>query len=113
MKIAAYGCGQNYTSARFRVRQFIGDLATYDIHVHEYIAPIYKHLEPKSHNPVWLAAIKVARPIALMPSVIASHRYDASWIQKEMMLRTSSAASSGTYQRTRMSRRCVPARAIA
>ena len=50
MKIAAYGCGQNYTSARFRVRQFIGDLATYDIHVHEYIAPIYKHLEPKSHN---------------------------------------------------------------
>lgn len=85
MKIAAYGCGQNYTSARFRVRQFIGDLATYDIHVHEYIAPIYKHLEPKSHNPVWLAAIKVARPIALMPSVIASHRYDASWIQKEMI----------------------------
>ncbi|MEQ1701970.1 MAG: glycosyltransferase [Ilumatobacteraceae bacterium] len=85
MKIAAYGCGQNYTSARFRVRQFIGDLATYDIHVREYIAPIYKHLEPRSHNPAWLAAIKVARPIALLPSVLASHRYDASWIQKEMI----------------------------
>ena len=85
MKVAAFGCGKNYTSARFRVRQFIPDLADHGIDVHEYIAPIYKHLEPKWTNPAWMAAIRVARPIALLPSVAASHRYDASWIQKEMI----------------------------
>jgi glycosyltransferase involved in cell wall biosynthesis len=85
IKIAAFSCGENYTSARFRVRQFIPDLADHGIKVREYIAPIYKHLQPRSHNPVWLAAIRVARPVALMPSVLASHRHDASWIQKEMI----------------------------
>ena len=85
MKIAAFSCGVNYTSARFRVRQFIPDLAGHGIDVREYIAPIYKHLQPRSHNPLWLAAIRVARPLALVPSVVASHRYDASWIQKEMI----------------------------
>jgi glycosyltransferase involved in cell wall biosynthesis len=85
MKVAAFSCGVNYTSARFRVRQFIPGLAGHGIDVHEYIAPIYKHLEPRSHHPLWLAGIRVARPIALLPSVIGSHRYDASWIQKEMI----------------------------
>jgi glycosyltransferase involved in cell wall biosynthesis len=85
MKVAAFSCGWNYTSARFRVRQFIPDLAGHDISVREYIAPIYKHHEPRWHNPAWLAAIKVARPVALVPSVVASHRHDASWIQKEMI----------------------------
>ena len=85
MRIAAFSCGVNYTSARFRVRQFIPDLAGYGIDVHEYIAPIYKHLQPRSHNPLWLTAIRIARPIALVPSVLGSHRYDASLIQKEMI----------------------------
>jgi glycosyltransferase involved in cell wall biosynthesis len=85
MKIAAFSCGKNYTSARFRVRQFIPDLAKDGIDVREYIAPIYKHHVPRSYNPVWLAAIRIARPIALTPSVLASHRHDASWIQKEMI----------------------------
>jgi len=85
MKVAAYGCGKNYTSARFRVRQFIPDLADMGIKVHEYIAPIYKHLEPKWRHPLWMTTIRVARPVALTPSVVASHAYDASWIQKEMI----------------------------
>jgi glycosyltransferase involved in cell wall biosynthesis len=85
MKVAAFSCGKNYTSARFRVRQFIPDLAEFGIDVREYIAPIYKHYVPPSHNRLWLSAIRVARPIALVPSVIASHRHDASWIQKEMI----------------------------
>jgi len=85
MKVAAFSCGWNYTSARFRVRQFIPDLAEDDIEVREYIAPIYKHHEPRWHNPVWMGAVRIARPVALMPSVIASHRHDASWIQKEMI----------------------------
>jgi glycosyltransferase involved in cell wall biosynthesis len=85
VRVAAFSCGWNYTSARFRVRQFIPDLGREDIAVREYIAPIYKHHEPRSYNPVWLGAVRVARPLALMPSVIASHRHDASWIQKEMI----------------------------
>jgi glycosyltransferase involved in cell wall biosynthesis len=85
MRIAAFSCGWNYTSARFRVRQFIPDLAESGISVHEYVAPIYKHHEPRWHNRPWLTAVKVARPLALTPSVLASHRYDASWIQKEMI----------------------------
>jgi glycosyltransferase involved in cell wall biosynthesis len=85
MKVAAFSCGSNYTSARFRVRQFIPDLAEHGIRVREYIAPIYKHLNPRWHNPVWMTAIRIARPIALIPSVVASHRHDASWIQKEMI----------------------------
>ena len=85
MRVAAFGCGKNYTSARFRVRQFIPDLAEHGIKVHEYIAPIYKHLEPENQNPLWLAAIRYARPTALVPSIAASHAYQASWIQKEMI----------------------------
>jgi glycosyltransferase involved in cell wall biosynthesis len=75
----------NYTSARFRVRHFIPDLAEMDINVREFIAPIYKHHVLRTHNPLWRTAVRVARPIALLPSVLASHRYDASWIQKEMI----------------------------
>jgi glycosyltransferase involved in cell wall biosynthesis len=87
--VAAFSCGWNYTSARFRVRQFIPDLAEMGIDVHESIAPIYKHFEPRWpgrwRNRAMYAATEVARPVALLPSVIASHRYDASWIQKEMI----------------------------
>src|SRR5687767_2796408 len=85
MKVAAFSCGNNYASARVRVRQFIPDLAEHGIRVREYIAPIYKHLNPRWHNPVWMTTIRIARPIALIPSVLASHRHDASWIQKEMI----------------------------
>lgn len=85
IKVAAFSCGWNYTSARFRVRQFIPDLADAGIKVREYIAPIYKHHEPRWQHPAYRTAIKVARPLALLPSVAASHRHDASWIQKEMI----------------------------
>ena len=65
VRIAAFSCGRNYTSARFRVRQFIPDLVGLGIDVHEYVAPIYKHHEPRWNNPAWRGAIKVARPFAL------------------------------------------------
>ena len=82
MKIAAFTASKSYTSARFRVRQFIPLLQEQGVDVHEFIAPIYKHLDPGFYHPLYLRMIRYARPISLLPSVAASHLYAASWIQR-------------------------------
>lgn len=85
MRIAAFTASKNYASARFRVRQFIPILREHGVNVHEFIAPIYKHLNLGWNHPLILRTIRYARPLSLIPQVVASHAYSASWIQREFI----------------------------
>jgi len=85
MRIAAFTASKSYASARFRVRQFIPVLREHGVNVHEFIAPIYKHLVPAWQHPLFLRTIRYARPLSLIPQVAASHAYSASWIQREFI----------------------------
>lgn len=85
MKIAAFTASKDYAPARFRVRQLLPVLQANGIEVREFIAPIYKHLVPRSQSQLLLRAIRYARPLSLIPQVAASHAYDASWIQREFI----------------------------
>jgi glycosyltransferase involved in cell wall biosynthesis len=85
LRVAAFTASKSYASARFRVRQLIPILKQNGVGVREFIAPIYKHLNPGLTNPALLRMIRYARPISLVPQVLASHAYSASWIQREFI----------------------------
>jgi glycosyltransferase involved in cell wall biosynthesis len=85
VRVAAFTASKTYASARFRVRQHVPLLKSLGVDVREFIAPIYKHWDPGIDNHHFLPLIRYARPLALLPSVMASHLHSVSWIQREFI----------------------------
>jgi len=82
MKVAAYTGGRLDPSARARVRQFIGPLATRGIVVTEYPLP-YGCAQPEHRVllPAW-GAMTIANRIA---SLVTGHAAHASWVSRQLL----------------------------
>ncbi len=81
-RVAAFTAGRTAASARFRVRQYIDALRSHDVHVTEY-ASRFGSYPPVSSiaRPFWAATTLANR----LPGIVASHGYDLSLIQREMV----------------------------
>ncbi len=82
MRVAAFTGSRTISSARFRLRQYIAPLRPFGIDVDEFIAE-FGSWPPQSKiiRPLWLAATLLQR----VPSVIRSHAYDLTFLQREMV----------------------------
>lgn len=82
MNIAAFTSGHNIPSTRFRLRQYVDSLQTLGITVAEYCTPLSAY-PPSQHwaRPFWALANITAR----LPDVLASHRYDLVFLQREFL----------------------------
>ncbi len=82
IRVAAITPGFSVPSARFRVRQYIPRLQRLGIELNEFY-PFFGAYPPRMRwlRPVWAVGSLVAR----LPSVIASHRYDVTLLQREML----------------------------
>jgi glycosyltransferase involved in cell wall biosynthesis len=82
IRVAAFTGGRNVPSARYRVRQFIAPLAAHDVAVTEHVAPLgtYPPVSTPRRIP-WLVGATVGR----IPDVLASHRADVTWLQREFV----------------------------
>ena len=82
LKVAALTGGRNVPSARFRVRQLIPALRESGVHVHEFIPRVSKYPPAaKWLRPLWGGAALAAR----IPAVLATHWYDAVFLQRELV----------------------------
>lgn len=82
IKVAALTAGKHDPSARFRVRQLIPALLQEGIIMDEFIPVISKY--PPSQiwlRPLWAVGALAAR----IPGVIATHRYDVIFLQRELI----------------------------
>jgi glycosyltransferase involved in cell wall biosynthesis len=75
IRVAALNSGRNYPSSRFRLRQYFDALRTFGIQVTEYLPRAGKYAGPSWRNGA----------LARVPSVIASRRYDAVWLNRELV----------------------------
>lgn len=82
LRVAAFTGGQHLGSARFRVRQYIQPLAALEVKLDEYAAR-YGSFPPSrlGLRPAWGFATLIAR----LPAVAMSHRYDMTFLQREMV----------------------------
>lgn len=81
MRVVAYTPGRLVPSARYRVRALIPALERRGIAVTESPAPIHPYPPRFVPRLVWGGALLAARA----PSVVASYRYDAVILQREMI----------------------------
>ena len=82
MNIAAFTGGRNVPSARFRIRQYIRSLARSGIDVMEFTARLGSWPPPRRIlRPIWGIATLLDR----VPGVLASRRYDLTFLQREML----------------------------
>jgi len=82
LRVAAFSGARDVPSARFRVRQYIPWLRQHGIEMDEYYARLSSW--PPSNKllrPFWLAGTVLDR----VPSVLNSHRYDLTFLQREMV----------------------------
>ena len=82
IKVAALTGGKYDPSARFRVRQLIPALLQEGIIMNEFIPVISKY--PPSQKwlrPLWVVGALTAR----IPGVVATHRYDVIFLQRELI----------------------------
>lgn len=75
IRVAALSSGQNDPSSRFRLRQYFASLRQLGIHVTEYLPRVDKYVERSWRNGA----------LARLPSVLASRRYDAVWLNRELV----------------------------
>lgn len=82
MRVAALTGGKNVPSARFRVRQLIPYLHQAGIHVTEFV-PRFSRYPPSgtSRRLVWGTAAIIER----LPTVVCTHRYDMTLLQRELL----------------------------
>lgn len=82
IKVAAFTSGKNQPSSRFRVRQYIAPLETMHIEVTEFFTMFggYPPLA-RSLRPFWAPGSVLSR----VPSVLRSHQYDVTLLQREML----------------------------
>jgi glycosyltransferase involved in cell wall biosynthesis len=93
LRVAALTSGRNTPSTRFRVRQHIGSLGAKGINVREFcpkletFAPL--PLWPEKWSPIYVlpyyAAWQLGKVAARAPSVLRSRRYDAVWLERELL----------------------------
>lgn len=83
IRVAALNSGRNDPSSRFRLRQYFDSLRTFGVHVTEYLPGVDKYSGPSWRNGA----------LARAASVIASRRYDAVWLNRELV------AGRGTIER--------------
>jgi glycosyltransferase involved in cell wall biosynthesis len=93
VRVAAVTPGRNVPSARFRVRQYLGDLRPLGIEVEEYAPRVDKYArlpgwpESLSHIPaapafiVWQALKLACRG----PGIVGSWRHQATWLQRDLL----------------------------
>ena len=82
IKVAALTGGKNVPSARFRVRQLIPALRESGVHMHEFIPRVSKYPPAtKWLRTLWGGAAIAAR----VPDVLATHRYDVVFLQRELV----------------------------
>lgn len=82
IKVAAYTGGINVPSARFRVRQYITALRNSGIEISEFASKFGTYPPPNRFvRPMWALGSLGARIF----SVINSHRYDITLLQREML----------------------------
>jgi glycosyltransferase involved in cell wall biosynthesis len=82
ISVAAFTGGSTVPSARFRVRQYITPLAAAGISLHEYAARFGRYPpESKVKRPLWGIATLASR----IPDLLASHRYDVTLLQRELV----------------------------
>lgn len=82
LKVAAFTGGANVPSARFRLRQYIPALRPSGIEVSEYTSKFGTYPpQNKVIRPVWALRSLGARIL----SVINSHRFDITFLQREML----------------------------
>jgi glycosyltransferase involved in cell wall biosynthesis len=87
LRVAAFTGGKNISGARFRIRQYIPALNRHSIEVDEF----YPRLtawppDNKLQRPFWLVGTLLER----LPSVMRSHRYDLTLLQRELISTLSS-----------------------
>lgn len=93
IRVAALSSGQNQPSRRFRVQQHIRPLASIGVEVEEYCPRVDQH----ARFPGRLGGVRLRylAPLAMsqaffnlagrMPGIIASHRADATWIERNFV----------------------------
>lgn len=82
IKVAAYTGGKSIPSARFRVRQFISHLQRFGIEMREF-TPLVSSFPPSQLwlRPAWALTALCVRT----PAVLASHFYEISFLQRELI----------------------------
>lgn len=82
IKVAAFTGGKNASPARFRVRQYIDFLKSYDVALTEFAAPLSSWPPGKRWlRPAWGVATLASR----LPGIAASHFYDVTLLQQSMV----------------------------
>lgn len=82
IKVAAFTSGEHQSPSRFRVRQYIDPLRLHGIELAEFFtAPGAFPPRTKSMRPFWGLASIMSR----VPSVLRSHRYDVTLLQRELL----------------------------
>ncbi|MEA3469844.1 MAG: glycosyltransferase family 4 protein [Thermodesulfobacteriota bacterium] len=82
LKVAAFTGGENASPARFRVRQYIDLLRSYDIDMKEFAAPLSSWPPGKRWlRPAWGVATLASR----LPAITASHFYDVTLLQQSLV----------------------------
>jgi len=91
IKVAALTSGKNVPSARFRVRQHISSLNSYNVDVKEFIPAINKN-KGLSYCPkniilrnLMLLPFQVSKIITRLPGVLGSWKSDVTWLQRELL----------------------------
>ena len=82
LRVIALTGGKQVGSARFRVRQYIEPLLTYDVDLDEYVARLGSF--PPSRSGL-RAAWALGELATRVPAVVMSHRYDVTLFQREML----------------------------
>jgi glycosyltransferase involved in cell wall biosynthesis len=82
LRVAAITSGRHLPAARFRVRQLIGALAQHGVALHE-LVPAVSSFPPAAswRRPIWGGLALGAR----IPLTVATHRYDMTLLQREML----------------------------
>ena len=82
LKVAALTGGQNVPSARFRVRQLIPALQECGVDMQEFIPSVSRYPPVRKWlRPFWGGAALAIR----VPAVLATHRYDVAFLQRELI----------------------------
>lgn len=82
IKVATYTGSSNDPSSRFRIRQYIGELKTSGIHLHDFRSVFGNYPPPKKAlRPFW-AGLNIAEHFV---KSLASHNFDISILQREML----------------------------
>jgi glycosyltransferase involved in cell wall biosynthesis len=82
MTVAAFTGGMRYSSPRFRLRQYIPHLRPFGVEVSEFAARLGSWPpRPALLRPFWGIGTLLQR----LPAVLASHRYDLTFLQREML----------------------------